>query len=418
MIKVNQKKWIISIILVAAILLSGLGGFRSEAASAEWVKTSKGWMYVYPDQTYAKSEWIKYKKKYYYVNKAGIALTGWKKIKGNWYYFKANGEMVRNAWVGQFFLNAQGIRTRKLKATTYTIPEYYRTQLYKTVKTVNSMSENWTSFAIITDTHGDGQRTQNVIRYLLDNSKVSKCFWLGDLCNGYFDETGKKEYIRFRKDLLPYKDQIYVTIGNHDRKANKTYNKEDAGIVYREFLKDKEGLNGCPEDFYYYFDDPNMKIRYLVLNTANVASNQRKMDPAELKWIKKTALKLPGENWNLIVLGHTDIDPNTNLPYKLRNSKKLIDMLSSGKAQVVGYFCGHEHIDAQSCVNGRFYQNALASDCIRKGQAPRKVGTIEDGAVTVVSVNTKTGRVVFNRIGLPMDGKLENYNYRKLQNGR
>ena len=369
--RIYRKMRTISLVLALAVILTGMGEVQAEEAVGTWLHTDSGWMFMYPDQTYA-----------------------------------------TNTWIGRSYVDANGIRTRRLKSTKYEIPDYYLTQLHNTVRGVNKLDGDWSSFAIITDTHGDGQRTQNVLRYLLDHSKVSKCFWLGDLCSGNFDQTGKKEYMTSRKDLLSYRNRIYVTIGNHDRKSDKDYRKEDLGIVYRDFLKGKRELKGCPNDFYYYFDEPKTKLRYLVLNTSNCMRDQRKMDRAELKWLREEALQLPAEDWSVVIFGHLDIDPNSDLPYKSRDSYLLAELIIAAKVKVAGYFCGHEHLDAQSRVAGRFYQNVLTSDGIRKGQSGRIEGTVHDGAVTVVSVNSRTGKVIFRRIGMPTDGKLKNYNYR------
>ena len=369
--RIYRRIRILSLVLALTVILSGMGEVRAEEAVGTWLHTDSGWMFMYPDQTYA-----------------------------------------TNTWIGRSYVDARGIRTRRLKSTKYEIPDYYLTQLHNTVRGVNRLDGDWSSFAIITDTHGDGQRTQNVLRYLLDHSKVSKCFWLGDLCDGNFDRTGKKEYMTFRQDLLSYRDRIYVTIGNHDRRSDKDYRKEDLGIVYRDFLKGKRELKGCPDDFYYYFDEPKTRLRYLVLNTSNSATNQRKMDRAELKWIRETALQLPGQDWSVVIFGHLDIDPNSDLPYKSRDSFLLTELIIASGVRVAGYFCGHEHMDAQSKVAGRFYQNVLTSDGIRKGQRDRVEGTVWDGAVTVVSVNSRSGKVIFHRIGMPTGGALKSYNYR------
>jgi glucan-binding YG repeat protein len=41
-------------------------------------------------------------------------VTGWKKISGKYYYFnKTTGKMAKSKWIGKYYVNAKGIRTKK-----------------------------------------------------------------------------------------------------------------------------------------------------------------------------------------------------------------------------------------------------------------------------------------------------------------
>ena len=58
---------------------------------------------------------IKYKgSKYYFDKKTGKMVTGWKKISGKYYYFsKKNGKMQKSKWIGKYYVNSKGVRTKK-----------------------------------------------------------------------------------------------------------------------------------------------------------------------------------------------------------------------------------------------------------------------------------------------------------------
>lgn len=58
---------------------------------------------------------ISYKgNKYYFDKQSGKMLTGWRKINGKYYYFsKSNGKMQKSKWIGKYYVNAKGIRTKK-----------------------------------------------------------------------------------------------------------------------------------------------------------------------------------------------------------------------------------------------------------------------------------------------------------------
>ena len=201
---------------------------------------------------------------------------------------------------------------------------------------------------------------------------------------------------------LKNRSKIYVTLGNHDININEK-------LMYNTLLKNKN-IIGNPEQFYYYFDDSNKKIRYLVLNTSNSNKSTNQMSDVELEWLKK-AIKLPNKTWSVVILGHHDIDINANLTYTNKSATEITNIISTCNGKIVGYFCGHEHVDNQTLVNKKFYQNVFYSDCLNANQKWRKSGFTDDQCITIVSFNTKTGNVRFNRIGIT--SKIKNYNYIK-----
>lgn len=56
------------------------------------------------------------KNKYYFDEKNGKMVKGWQKIKGKYYYFsKKNGKMQKKKWIGKYYVNSKGIRTKSKK---------------------------------------------------------------------------------------------------------------------------------------------------------------------------------------------------------------------------------------------------------------------------------------------------------------
>ena len=120
-------KKIIGFIISVAMIIS-LFSFSSEAAGGTWKQSGGGWWYEYADGSYAQSEYIDG----YWLNSSGwydSAWNGswtcnssgwwfesgswypsnqWLKIDGSWYYFKADGYMAVNEWIGDYFLGADG----------------------------------------------------------------------------------------------------------------------------------------------------------------------------------------------------------------------------------------------------------------------------------------------------------------------
>lgn len=73
--------------------------------------------YYFSSNGVRKTGLIKYKgSKYYFSPKSGAMLKGWRKINKKYYYFsKTTGKMQKNKWIGKYYVNSKGVRTKKKK---------------------------------------------------------------------------------------------------------------------------------------------------------------------------------------------------------------------------------------------------------------------------------------------------------------
>ncbi|APF23949.1 N-acetylmuramoyl-L-alanine amidase [Clostridium butyricum] len=79
---------------IANAIVEGLTGQVSENNTG-WHEDSKGWWYVYANNSYPKSTWFKVGKDWYYADEAGYCYQNmWLKDKDKWYYFKDNCKMA------------------------------------------------------------------------------------------------------------------------------------------------------------------------------------------------------------------------------------------------------------------------------------------------------------------------------------
>lgn len=78
------------------------------------VKINKN-KYYFSSSGARKTGFVTYKNnKYYFSGKSGKMLTGWRKINKNYYYFsKKTGKMQKNKWIGKWYVNRKGIRTKR-----------------------------------------------------------------------------------------------------------------------------------------------------------------------------------------------------------------------------------------------------------------------------------------------------------------
>lgn len=300
------------------------------------------------------------------------------------------------------------------------VVSYYRSEVESVADEINALSSDWTSFVFITDTHNTANEnnSQAIINYLLKNTKAKRCFHGGDYCDGDWDST------KYSNWVAPFKQysrgQFFPAIGNHER-FGVPYLSTLVEYIYQDFLANKSYLQGALTSFYYYFDDTSRKTRYLVVNTSESSANG--MSTTQLNWITN-AVALPGTDWNLVVFGHHDIDAsNVTGDWKSTKSAEVTTALSSCNGKIVGYFCGHEHVDQLRLVNNKFYQ--LISYCDRFENADyfeidnpsRTRGTTSEHTITVVSFNTSTGEVVTRRIGAGAGSSAHEFswNYKTLQ---
>lgn len=74
-----------------------------------------GKKYYFASNGVRKTGLVKYKgNKYYFSKTTGAMLKGWRKIKGKYYYFsKSTGKMQKNKWIGKYYVNSKGVRTKK-----------------------------------------------------------------------------------------------------------------------------------------------------------------------------------------------------------------------------------------------------------------------------------------------------------------
>lgn len=79
------------------------------------IVTIDGGQYYFGKYGARQTGWVKYKKaKYYFSPSNGKMIKGWKKIKGKYYYFsKTTGKMQKSKWIGNYYVNSKGVRTKK-----------------------------------------------------------------------------------------------------------------------------------------------------------------------------------------------------------------------------------------------------------------------------------------------------------------
>lgn len=288
------------------------------------------------------------------------------------------------------------------------VASYYQTPVSDAVTALNALSDDCVAFIIVTDTHSssNSQNSQNIVRYLLKNSKADKCFLLGDYSGNLWDET---EYTTYATPLSSNcHSKVYATLGNHEWFGNGSYS--NLNQIYEDFLADKYNVHGNKAHYYFYFDDAAHKLRYVVLNTAE--SSAVGFSTAQETWLKTDAMQLPDSTWQVAVFGHHSLTGDDEVfgEYSTPKTSTILSAFNLCNGTIIGYFHGHEHNDwVYTAGNGAVQCISLACDTrgnsgyyADKGcpyPANRNTGTVNEQAVTIVMINTATGSVTFLRIG-------------------
>ena len=293
------------------------------------------------------------------------------------------------------------------------VQSYFRTETLSVAEAVNGLSDDWQTFVFITDPHGSGNRqhSQAIGLYLLANTSASMIVLGGDYSVSNWDKTQYDTY------MSPFLNSglfgnIYAIFGNHETYGGGT--AEAKASIYNDFLKDKSNISGQLTDNYYYFDNSAKKTRYMFLNTSD--GGETTMSSAQLSWLSTNAV-LPASDWSLVVLGHVNLAQMAGVTYMNEsNGSAVISAIENCNGTVVGYICGHQHVDICEKI-GTFQHTTLICDKLESTNyyqgisvTDRVSGTVTEQAVSVISINTTTKNVVIRRIGAGRNSTLS-YTY-------
>ncbi len=174
--------------LSAAIIFSASG--VANAVTGTWKEDEKGWWYSYSDNTYAKSKWLEINGHWYYFDASGYMdysgyregywlgsdgaynsnfkggkwasnktgkwytdasgwypVSQWLKIDGKYYYFNKDGYAATNQWVGDYYLDKDGVWVENAQRIDYS-GKYVETVSGRGVITVEKVNKNYDDYTI------------------------------------------------------------------------------------------------------------------------------------------------------------------------------------------------------------------------------------------------------------------------------
>ncbi len=78
-------------------------------SNGEWLQDGTGWWYRHADGSYTANGWEFIDGFWYLFNGSGYMLTGWQQVGGNWYYLYASGAMASDTYIGDYYVNSDGV---------------------------------------------------------------------------------------------------------------------------------------------------------------------------------------------------------------------------------------------------------------------------------------------------------------------
>lgn len=290
------------------------------------------------------------------------------------------------------------------------VVSYYQQPTLDMANTVSNLSNDWMNFIFITDPHGKAnkQHSQAIALYLLSNvKKISFLALNGDYVDNGWSDSEFNTYMSpfVNNEFTKY---VYADIGNHD------YGKQE--LVYNTFLANKTKIVGNPQSGYFYLDFVGKKLRVMFLNTSDAA--WLGMSSEQVAWVGENVI-LPSSDWHLAIIGHINMDDLGGITTQnMYSSTAIKNAIIRCNGHIVGYLCGHQHIDDTRLISGGFQQTTLLCDRFENTNyydglsvTNRVEGTTTEQAISIISINTKTRNVVVRRIGAGWESIVNSLHY-------
>lgn len=343
------------------------------------------------------------------------------------------------------------------------IPAYWQNHLSNKICKIHrdqiSCGRNGSSFALITDVHWDcnAHNSAALMEKVLFDCSIPYFFNAGDTVSGKGlceKEDLIKDFVQYRESFSAIEDKCIAVLGNHDMsfstfEAPAYYAEQMTAEEIYEYIFRPQAL--YPNRFfgedgsYYYVDNPSEKMRYVVLNTHDVPSEELGEDgkplynkfrvfsvlQRQLDWFAHVALDVPDDEWSVVLCSHEnpcssehpDCTPVIiQIINAFKRHEKLQTKLSFPDAKAylnvdvsvdytgrggnfIAWLCGHIHRDEHVVVDGVTCISTLNDSMGGQdgNNVPHVVGTDTEHSFDVFTVDKKRRIIHVTRVGLGQD---------------
>lgn len=278
------------------------------------------------------------------------------------------------------------------------IPSYWHQEISDTLDYIDGFNSDYVHYLIVTDSHIKTTQTVNrsadIANYLMENGNISKLLLLGD--NADAGTVTDADYINlkgFGFNKQNQRGKLLALRGNHESNI-------DATTFYDDFMSHSKASHDS--SYSWMIDDSTHKIRIVGMAYSFSPSTS---------YLSNAIATLP-TGYSLLILNHVNFsEPNENWVMNLSttSSEAIISLLREAAIPFIGYWCGHQHLDEVTLLDGNIYHATLMCDTFDTTNyynyytyPPRLTDGFDSmtgQALTVASINTKTKDVRFRRVG-------------------
>lgn len=291
-------------------------------------------------------------------------------------------------------------------------PAYYLADNYLKDKAarINELGKSGDDvFAFITDVHWErnAKHSPSLLSYLSKECAIHKLFDGGDVADGDMVDVYKK----YRSSI---NGKSYHVTGNHD-----WFSPSDGKSLYYGMDSANNEQIGNPFMHYYYVDNVQLKIRYIVLNDFTREEGSTTItvgyDEDQIDWFSEVALDVPND-WDVIVFTHflkttSTVTGGTDIISAIDTFNA--DVTRTGK--ILGVFQGHTHWDGIYHTTGGVPVITTTCDKYDISNEPelsqevRVLGTKSEQAFDIVILNRDEKKFYCVRIGALAQNNVDIY---------
>lgn len=269
-----------------------------------------------------------------------------------------------------------------------------------------SVGSHGVSFVFFTDQHTQ-MKCGNLINRVCDAVAGDFLMNGGDIINGSTDKAAEIAMIRQLMHAIPNHKQ-FVMRGNHDSNTNFSGSTAANEISESEFyglclkpVEDKIVSNG---QLYYYMDNANQKVRYIVLDTKGYVTD---IDDTQIAWMTARITELTND-WTVVIFAHKVYTSVNNIDPSGTKIINALTAISTG-AKIACIVSGHTHHDQYYTIGGKFpliittALNAWQESTTQGTPLTRTWGTDTEFAFDVFHIDTLNKQIKVTRIGAGSD---------------
>lgn len=263
------------------------------------------------------------------------------------------------------------------------------------------------TFVLISDLHWEknSKNSPKLIKQITKQLPIENTIFCGDAINGGSYETSIENMNEVRIAFTEASKNFLTAQGNHDDNSLNGGDKFENNETYTLLRKQNDYFAIYDEyatPSYYYFDNRATNTRFIFLD-----SNDEDLNTQLNYWLKN-CFSLKYYKYVIFVHQVYDIptggknnDPTTWVmtPFMTKICEYL-DSISS-ECEIKGIFAGHNHYDHIGRTAGGIPIILIDCDCYNQTNTGNstKLGTINELAFDIVTVNYQTNKINCTRIG-------------------